>query len=174
MSRASKQMALCGLLCALAVTVMLLGTLIPAATYCCPVLASLTLSAARERVQTRLLWTMYAAISLLSLLLAPDKEAAMIFLVLGYYPIIRPALQRKSRVVRLILKAALYCAAVCTAYALLLFVLRPAELLAEFDAMQRALLPVLLLLGAATFFLYDLALGVLERRLASKRKGERK
>ena len=39
----SKEMALCGVLAALALTVMILGGMFPAASYCCPVLACILL-----------------------------------------------------------------------------------------------------------------------------------
>ena len=173
MNRASKDIALCGLLCALAVAVMCLGGLIPAATFCCPVLASLALLLARPRVETRLVWAMYAAIAILSLLLSPDKEAAAIFLALGYYPIVLPALERKKPLVRWCAKLALFYAAVSLAYAVLLFVLRPAGLMAEFDEMGRIMAASLLALGGAVFVLYDAALRVLERRLQMRQKGKR-
>ena len=43
MKQASRDLALCGVLCALAVAIMAMGTILPAATYCAPVLASMTL-----------------------------------------------------------------------------------------------------------------------------------
>ena len=39
----TRKLALCGVFCALGVVLLSLGSLIPAATYCCPVLASLPL-----------------------------------------------------------------------------------------------------------------------------------
>ena len=172
MKAQARNIALCGLLCAAAVAVMCLGGLIPAATFCCPVLASLALLLARPRVRTRLLWAMYAAITILSLLLSPDKEAAAVFLALGYYPIVRPVLERKRPLVRWCAKLALFYAAISLVYALLLFVLRPAELVAEFDAMGKIMALALLGLGGVVFVLYDAALRVLERRL-SMQKGNR-
>ncbi len=171
MNGAAKDAALCGLLCAAAAAVMSLGGLIPASTFCCPVLASVSLVLARPRVPARLLWAMYAAIAVLSLLLSPDKEAAAIFLALGYYPIIRPALERKKPLVRWCVKLALFYTAIALVYALLLFVLRPAALVEEFDAMGRTLAAALLILGGTVFVLYDLALRALERRLQTRQKG---
>ena len=43
MKQASRNLALCGVLCALAVAIMAMGTILPVATYCAPVLASMTL-----------------------------------------------------------------------------------------------------------------------------------
>ena len=69
-------------------------------------------------------------------------------------------------------KLALFYAAISLVYALLLFVLRPAELVAEFDAMGKIMALALLGLGGVVFTLYDAALRVLERRL-SMQKGNR-
>ena len=38
----------------------------------------------------RIAWAWYGAVAILSLLLAPDKEAAAVFAFLGYYPIVTP------------------------------------------------------------------------------------
>ncbi len=165
MKEASRTLALCGLLCAAAVTVMCLGGLIPAATFCCPVLASFALLPAQQRAGARLLWAMYAAIAILSLLLCPDKEAAAIFLALGYYPIIRPALARLKPLTRWCAKLALFYTAVALVYAALLFVLRADGLRAEFDEMTQTLAAGLLLLGGVVFALYDQTLRVFTRRL---------
>ena len=80
MKRSSRDLALCGVLCALAVAIMAMGTILPAATYCCPVLASMTLVPVLILCGERLSWAMFAASAILSLLFAPDKEAAAIFL----------------------------------------------------------------------------------------------
>ena len=97
MKRSSRDLALCGVLCALAVAIMAMGTILPAATYCCPVLASMTLVPVLILCGERLSWAMFAASAILSLLFAPDKEAAAIFLALGYYPIVKPKLDRKPK-----------------------------------------------------------------------------
>ena len=83
MKRTSRDLALCGLMCALAVAIMAMGTLIPAATYCCPVLASMTLLPLLLLCGRRMSWACFAASAFLSLLLAPGKEAAVILLVRG-------------------------------------------------------------------------------------------
>ena len=45
----STEIALCGMMTALAVVILCLGGLIPAATFCCPVLASLVLLPVMQR-----------------------------------------------------------------------------------------------------------------------------
>ena len=95
MRRKSRDMALCGVLCALAVAIMAMGTLVPAATYCCPLLASMTILPVLILCGEKTSWVFFAASAVLSLLLAPDKEAAAIFLAVGYYPIVKPKFEKK-------------------------------------------------------------------------------
>ena len=89
-------MALGGMLAALAVVMMSLGTIIPVATYVCPMLCALLLQGVLKTCGSRVAWAWYGAVALLSVLLAPDKEAAGVFVFLGYYPIVKPALDRKK------------------------------------------------------------------------------
>ena len=71
--------ALGGVLAALAVVIMSMGTLIPVATYVCPMLSALILQLVLKTCGRRIAWGWYAVVSILSLLMAPDKEAAAVF-----------------------------------------------------------------------------------------------
>ena len=55
----SKEIALCGVLAALALTVMILGGMFPAASYCCPVLACILLVPVVETCGRRIAWAWY-------------------------------------------------------------------------------------------------------------------
>ena len=91
MRRKSKApvIALCGVLAALAVALMFLGGTVAFAVIACPVLASLVLIPVYCECGWKwgLLW--YAAVSALGLLLAPEKEAAILFVFFGYYPMLK-------------------------------------------------------------------------------------
>ena len=87
-------MALGGLMAAVCVVIMSLGSLIPVNTYLCPVLCILIGRVVLDRCGKRIGWCFYMSVALLSLLLAPDREAALVYAFLGYYPIIRPWFQR--------------------------------------------------------------------------------
>ena len=155
MRQKSRDMALCGVLCALAVAIMAMGTLVPAATYCCPVLASMTVLPVLLLCGEKMSWVFWAASAILSLLLAPDKEAAAIFLALGYYPIVKPKLDRKAKPARIAGKFLLFNAAVLAAYAALLVVLRMDALREEFSSMSGLLMLGLLAGGNFIFWLDD-------------------
>ena len=134
MKQASRDLALCGVLCALAVAIMAMGTILPVATYCAPVLASMTLLPVLVLCGEKLSWAMFFASAMLSLLLAPDKEAAAIFLALGYYPIVKPKLDQKPKIRRWVGKFLLFNVSILAVYAVLLFVLR-------LDALREAHFP---------------------------------
>ena len=82
------------MMAAVAVVLMSIGTIVPVATYAVPVLCMLICSLVNKCCGTTIAWAWYGAVAILSLLLAPDREAAAVFLVLGYYPIVKTKLDR--------------------------------------------------------------------------------
>ena len=150
--------ALGGVLAALAVVIMSLGTLIPVATYVCPMLCCLLLQTVCKLCGTRMAWAWYGAVSILGLLMAPDKEAAAVFVFLGYYPIVKPRLERRK--LRWLWKGLLFNGAVLIMYTLLIHLMGMAEIAAEYAEMGSVLTLVMLVLGNVTFFLLDRLLGM--------------
>ena len=150
----------------LAVVLMCLGTVIPIATYAAPVLCMFTGQVVMHLCGSRTAWAWFGAVALLGLLLAPDKEAAAVFCVLGYYPIVKPKLDRARG--KWFWKALLFNGSMILLYWLLLKVIGVERLLEEFSGMGVALTAVLLILGNITFFLLDRALG---RNIMVKSRG---
>ena len=146
-----------GVFAALAVVIMSLGTIIPVATYVCPVACMLILQLVVRMTGIRMGWAWYGAVSILSLLLAPDKEAAAVFLALGYYPIVKPKLDSKKG--KWIWKGLLFNGSILSLYWILLKLIGMERLVEEFSGMGFAMTAVLLLLGNVTFFLLDRLLG---------------
>ena len=156
-------MALGGVLAALAVVIMNLGGLIPVATYVCPMLCMLLLQMVLKTCGSRVAWAWYGAVAILGLLLSPDKEAAAVFVGLGYYPIIKPKLDKTRG--KWLWKTLLFNAVTLLLYWLLMNVLGMAQLAEEFSEMGMALTVVTLILGNVTFFMLDRLLGMgLKRR----------
>ncbi len=148
---------------ALAVVIMSMGTLIPIATYVCPMLCAVLLQVVLKTCGSRIAWAWYGAVAILSLLLSPDKEAAGVFAFLGYYPIVKPRLDRTRA--KWLWKALLFNGMTLLLYGLLLWVLGMEELVSESREMGTVLTAVTLLLGNVTFFLLDRLLGMrLKRR----------
>lgn len=159
----AKSVAIGGVTAALAVVILCLGGLIPVATYVCPMLCAVILSVVLRLCGQRIAWAWFGAVAILAVLLGPDKEAAGVFLVLGYYPIIKPRLDRSR--LRLLWKLLLFNGAVCALYAVLIFLLGMGDIAAEFQALGTVMLLCLLILGNVTFFLLDRLLD----RLGKKR-----
>lgn len=156
-SKASS-VALGGVLAALAVVIMCMGTIIPVATYVCPMLCAVVLQMVLKTCGTRIAWAWYAAVAILSALLAPDKEAAAVFLFLGYYPIVKPRLDRAK--LRWLWKGLLFNGSVVVMYWLLIQLLGLSQVMEDFEGMGAAMLAALLILGNVTFFLLDRLLGM--------------
>ena len=158
-----RKIALGGLLAAAAVTIMCLGGLIPVATYVCPMLCCLTQFVVLRFCGKRIGWTWFAVVSILSLLLGPDKEAAMVFLAIGCYPLIKPLLDKSK--LRLILKLLFFNASVLAAYAVMAWLFGMWDVIAENMEFGLAGLIVILALGNLTFFLLDRLLVIMDRKL---------
>ena len=158
MKSTAKELALGGMFTALGVVFLCLGGIVPLALYACPILASAVLLPVRENCRRSVVWSCYAAIAVLGTLLGPDKESALLFVFLGYYPIVKPA------------KLLLAIAAVGAEYAFLLFVLRLEAVVTELSSTAPALLWATAALGLALFLLYDLCLDRLTVLYRRRRK----
>lgn len=161
------QMALGGVLGALAVVIMSLGTLIPVMTYVCPMACALLLEVVRLTCGQRVAWAWYGAVAILGLLLSPDKEAAALYAFIGYYPIVKPKMDGKK--LSWLYKGVLFNGCIVLMYFFLLRILGMEALAEEFREMGGIMLAVLLLLGNVTFFLLDRLLS----KLGQKWKGKR-
>ena len=145
-----------GMMAALAMVIMNLGSLIPVATYVCPMLCMLILSIVCKMCGNRIGWAWYGAVAILSVLMAPDKEAAAVFVFLGFYPIVKPRFDRFRFPV--IPKLALFNVLILIMYWLLLRLFGMDQIAAEFAEMGQILTALMLLMGNLIFFLLDFAL----------------
>ena len=164
--RKAYPVALGGVLAALAIVIMTLGGLIPIATYVCPMLCSLMLLAVNLSCGDRIGWAWYGAVCVLSLLLSPDKEAAAVFVVLGYYPIVQPKMEKLP--LQFLWKALLFNIASALLYAALMFVFGMEQLVAEFQELGIAGLVTTLILGNVCFFLLYKVLHKLQYKFYKK------
>ena len=160
MNASSRRMAVSGMMVALGAAVMMLGGVIPIATFCCPAIAGLVLIPLAFDCGRTWALSAYAAIGLLSLMLCPDKEAALLFAFLGYYPAVKWLIDAKirRRWPRRLLKLMIWNAAIGAMYALIFFVLRLDQIMADYRDVTLGMAALLLLLGNVTLALYDVAL----------------
>lgn len=158
--RKSRQMALCGMLAALALTVMVLGGFIPVATYCTPILAAAMLIPVLERCGRRIAWAWFASVAILGCLLCPDVEAAILFLCIGYYPIVRHDLNRvRIKGLRLLAKLLVFNLALVVMMVLLMAVFGLSYVMESFAKDGLWLIGLTWLLGNGVFLLTDQVLG---------------
>lgn len=152
-NNAAANVAFGGVMAAMALVVMSLGGLIPVATFLCPLLCMMLLALVLRRCGSRIAWAWYGAVAILAALLGPDKEAAAVFVFLGYYPIIKPRMDGMK--LRLLWKMLLFNAVILVMYSLLIYLLGMDALAEEFREAGMVLTAVNLLLGNLTFFLMD-------------------
>lgn len=162
MRNTAHKISLGGVLAALAVVMMTMGGFIPVATYICPMMCCLILFIVFKLCGTRIAWAWYGAVSLLSLLLGPDKEAAAVFLGLGYYPMIKPFLDKTKFGV--LLKLALFNGVTVLLYTVLMYVVGMESLVTEFQELGIWGLVITLILGNISFLLLDRVLEILSKR----------
>ena len=154
--RQSIRMAYCGMAAGLSVVLMLLGGVIPAATYAVPMLCGLILLPVLLEFDARAAWTTYGAAALISLLLDFDKEAAFFYLFLGYYPIVKWRLDRiASRPRRLLIKLLLFGGSMAVMYGLLALLFPMETFMQEFKEMGIAMTAVFALLYVFCMLIYD-------------------
>ncbi len=147
------QMAFGGVMAALAVVIMAMGGLIPVATFVCPMVCMLILTLVLKQCGRRTTWAWYGAVAILSLLLGPDKEAAAVFLFLGYYPIIKPKFD--SVKFGWVLKLLFFNAAIAVMYVILLCLVGLEQVVKDYEELGKALTALMVLMGNVTFLLLD-------------------
>ena len=152
----ARRIAFGGMMAALAVVIMCLGGLIPVATFTVPVICMLILAYVLKLCGKRIGWAWYGAVSILGLLLGPDKEAAAIFLFLGYYPILKPRLDRMK--LGIVLKALIFNSMILLMYGILIYLMGMQYIAQEYHQLGKIMTIFMLVGGNAVFFLLDKAL----------------
>ena len=110
MNKNTMKIALCGVLGALAVTLLLMGFMFPFATYACPALAASLLMIIVYEYGVKTGLTLYAAVSILGLMMVPDQELVFMYIfVFGLYTVVKLPIDRiiKNKAVKTFLECAL-------------------------------------------------------------------
>lgn len=159
-NKRSWAMAYCGMVSALCVALMLLGTIIPIAMFIAPAVAGFLIATVCVECGKKMAWTAYAAVSLLGLLFVPDKEIALIFAVLlGYYPLVKPWFDRiRPGLLGEVSKLVLCNGSILLMYGLILLLIPAGEISQELRTTAFLLTAATLLMGNVAFLLYDRAL----------------
>ena len=103
-------------------------------------------------------WLTYAVVAALSLLLLPNKVPAVVFLLTGYYPIIKQKLEKLKKLIAWPIKIVIFNA-ICTVFLLVCSFFLPGVDMAFFPSLGKAMNTVIIYaIGNAVFVLYDIAL----------------
>ena len=158
---ASRRMAACGMLAALSVVLMVLGSLFGVLVYACPMLAGMLTLLVEKAYGKKYALTMFAAAGLLALLLVPDKEMAAVYIgILGWYPALRPLTEGLPRLLGWAAKLLVFNGAAVATSRLLLALMGADQL----DLGTGGELLLLLAAANVVFILYDRMLAILSRR----------
>ncbi|MBR2029152.1 MAG: hypothetical protein IKA10_09245 [Oscillospiraceae bacterium] len=155
----TKRIALCGMFGALSVTIMLLGSIFPFATYMYPAIAAFFILPIVYEYKEKTGFMLYLVVSILSVLLVAEKEFAFIYIfIFGLYSVFKFRMDIiKPKIVQYLLKS-LFClvmTAVC--YGLLLFVFSSPVLTEDFGDFTLWLGIAFAALFTVTFLLFDFA-----------------
>ena len=150
----TRQLTVCAMLVALGVVLLWIGSVLEVAELSMAVIASLLCIFAVIEYGGTAPWLVFAATSVLSLLLLPNKGVALTYAVFfGYYPILKEKLEKRPRVIAWVLKELIFHAAL-----VVLFIAWKLLFLPTVSALTPTLLVLLLLLCEVVFILYDIAL----------------
>ncbi|MBR5371041.1 MAG: hypothetical protein IK130_02395 [Oscillospiraceae bacterium] len=154
--RLSERVALGGIVASLCIVLMFMSGVMPVLYIAAPMMAGMLMIILAEEVSVPWAWLTYTAVSLLSMIISFDKEAALMFvLFFGYYPILRPSLTKiRLRTARLLCKLVLYNLFLAADVLITIYVLG----LPSFDDYSRAMMITLGVLANLLFLSYDLLL----------------
>ena len=157
--RNSAKTAMGGMIAALSLTIMLLTAVIPYLQYALPAMSGALLVLMVIEINKKWALCAYAAVSILSFLILPDKETAMMYLAFfGLYPVMKPLFESKISNNKLcwIVKAIFFNIMIIAAYCVIIYVFGiPLE---EMDELGIWGIPLLLVLGNVMFILYDICI----------------
>ncbi len=154
----STRVALGGISAALALTLLLLSSLFPFATYAVPAMAGIALLPIALELGLSTASLSYAAVALLGLLILPDREVAMLFIAFfGYYPILKLRLDQaiRYRFPRVLLKLLLFNLTMIGCYWAVIFLFGVTQIA---DELANGFGLLLLGIGNLSFPVYELAL----------------
>lgn len=156
----SRKIALSGIFGALATVLMLMGGILPLATFAAPAAAGILLVPVAIEFGLKTGYILYAAIGLLSLFIVPDKEMSLIFVFfLGFYPLLKASIEHiHSHALTYLVKFAVFNFCIIAMYSIVIFLFPIDLIVAEFEGMGVPFAALLLVLGNITFFIYDLAI----------------
>ncbi len=179
MKKLSFNMAFGGILSALCIVLMFAVGLLPIFVYVFPMICGYIMYAVYYECGLKYAISAYFCVSILSLLLGPDKEAGLLYFALfGYYPIAKIHIDRiKPKLIKLIIKLAIFNAAVISVYWILIYLFKVVSITDFVGEGGTYLIWAFLGVSNIVFLMYDFALSRIAilyeyriRKLLFKRK----
>ncbi|MEE1076904.1 MAG: hypothetical protein UHY68_06545 [Acutalibacteraceae bacterium] len=172
MKKKAFNIALSGVVSALGVVIMMITAIIPTTTYAMPAMAGLIATVIVIEINKKYALASYFVVSVLSLLLVPDKEAvAFYILFFGYYPIYKQIIESKIKFqwLQWLLKISVFTVSAVIVYYIAILVLGvPTD---EFVLFGVNLPLLFLLAGIVVFIIFDNAMsGVIVTYVTKLRK----
>ena len=164
----SVTVAVAGVTAALSVLLLALGSVIWVLAYIMPLLCGILMIMIYQSAGAKTAWLVFAAVSVLSLILLNDKESVLLYvLFFGYYPPVRERIDRlRSPFLRGVLKLLLFNAGVVATELLCTYVL-----CVQFELfLGKWSAPVLLLAANLIFVIYERLLRLLTLLYVKKYK----
>lgn len=170
MRRFSYSIALGGVVSALCIVMELAVGIAPLFLYIFPMLCAILMCVLLEECGLKTALCAYAAVSVISLILCPDKEAAILYVgFFGYYPAARMCIQKINlRLARAVIKLALFNFAIVCSYWIMIKIFGAEAL--ELDG-GTVVLAALLGAGNLIFVLFEIVLGRILRLYDVRFKG---
>lgn len=151
----TKQTALCGIMAALSVVILVIGAAIGIGLYAAPMVAIAILIPVISECGNKAGYLAYICVCILSLMLVPDPEVTVVYVAFGWYPMTQKYVYKaKNRWLRLFVLLAVYAVIILVPFRLLYLILGISELLKE----EKIITYSLAALGAIVFVLFDFVL----------------
>ena len=157
MKNKTKNTAVCGLMIALSVVLMMLTTLVPVFMYVIPIVTGLLVLFVADISDKKWGVGVYFSTAFLSLLLITDKEAALTYtLFFGYYPLIKDIIEKLPKALAWLLKLVLFNAAAVGIGVISFYLFGVSG--EEYNEFGKYTIPILLIMANVAFILYDFCL----------------
>lgn len=159
----SYRVALGGIVSALCIVTMFLAGVLPVLYLLLPGIAGILLMIIAVEVNTPWAFLTYIAVSLLSMFITFDKEAALIFIMLfGHYPILRAYIQKiPVKTLRLIAKLSVFNICIIGYFYVTVYLFGLKDLLEQLDDFGKNGSLIMLGITNIIFLFYDLDLDLM-------------
>ncbi|MEG1181934.1 MAG: hypothetical protein RSD39_07875 [Oscillospiraceae bacterium] len=156
------------------VAILFFGSVIPFSTIAAPAAAAICVMFFCLEYNRATAFLVYASVSLLAVLVSPDKELALLFCCFfGYYPILKGMIEARFKpLVGILLKIVMMNGALFAMYYVILNIFIIAPVRDEFASFTNIMFAAFIVLGNITFLVYDLALTKISFLYFAKLRGK--